>query len=180
MLFCFILRVYWLSLSFNSSRCLLLSRRINWWTEWREKSSRQSRELEVFSFISRLTVKIPKALRDWNPSYSISTCIHITRVSTEQWRDNVHQTMLFEFYCTPFFVCYVSAHDMLKWIKFKMLRKMSALEFDTPSLLELFRLVALLEKILWNFVLWNSVEIFQAKTVNFCNLSPSPIELRNS
>ena len=64
MLFCFILRVYWLSLSFNSSRCLLLSRRINWWTEWREKSSRQSRELEVFSFISRLTVKIPKALRD--------------------------------------------------------------------------------------------------------------------
>jgi hypothetical protein len=73
----FILRVYWLSLSFNSLRCLFytLSHQLMMKKE-RKKSSRQSRELEVFSFISRLTVKIPKALRDQKkPKYSISTCV---------------------------------------------------------------------------------------------------------
>lgn len=119
MLFCFILRVYWLSLSFNSSRCLLLSRRINWWTEWREKSSRQSRELEVFSFIPRLTVKIPKAFRTESHRIQFPHVYTSPDSRLKQWRDNVRQTMLFVFFCTPFFVCYVSAHDTLKWIKFK-------------------------------------------------------------
>jgi hypothetical protein len=73
----------------------------------KEKSSRQSRELEVFSFISRLTVKIPKALRDRKPKYSISTTPDYTgqhrTLFAEQWKKI---TMLFVFYYTTFFLSF--------------------------------------------------------------------------
>lgn len=84
---------------------------------WRasRKSSRQTRELEVFSFIpviNRENAKPSNGSRKCaeQKTYSISPCIHMT----PDKEDNVHQTMLFVFYYTPVFD--VSEYDMEKWI----------------------------------------------------------------
>lgn len=106
---------------------------------WREKSSRQSRELEVFSFISWLTMKIPKALRDRKPSYSISTCIHRTLCRI---MEKITFRRCYLYFITHRFSCVMCLHMIhWIWIKFKAFRETSAFESDTPSLWEQLKLV---------------------------------------